>query len=65
MPRSTLLRAYLKKWKTEVGVFFEGVGAGLVGRGDRGHRAEAPGLPPGTAGVGLREPDMGGVGDAL
>ena len=65
MPRSTLLRAYLKKWKTEVGVFFEGVGPDSSDE-EIAAIAEAPGLPPGAAGVSLREPPpWAAVGDAL
>ena len=46
-----VLRAYLKRWKAEVGVFFDGVGPDsseeeLLGRG-----LQAPGVP-----AGLRRP---------
>ena len=41
-----LLRAYLKRWKAEVGVFFDGVSADSPARRRRAHRAPAPRLPP-------------------
>ena len=41
-----LLRAYLKRWKFEVGMFFGGVGPGLARRRATSHRSGSPGLPP-------------------
>ena len=40
-----LLRAYLRNWKFEVGVFFDGVGPRRQRRAAAGHRARLPGLP--------------------
>ena len=37
-----MLRAYLKRWKAEVGVFFEGVGADSPDEELRAHRARLP-----------------------
>ena len=37
-----VLRAYLRRWKAEVGVFFDGVGPGLLRRRAAPHRAPAP-----------------------
>ena len=40
-----LLRAYLKRWRMEVGVFFGGVGPDSPRRGAPAHRAGPPRLP--------------------
>ena len=43
--KAPVLRAYLKRWKFEVGVFFDGVGPGLLGAGAARGRAQASGVP--------------------
>ena len=43
--KDAVLRAYLAKWKMEVGVFFDGVSAGLTRRGSGPHRPPPPGVP--------------------
>ena len=43
--RPPLLRAYLEKWKWEVGAFFDGVGPDSIRRGAAPHRPGPPGLP--------------------
>ncbi len=41
-----VLRAYLRRWKAEVGVFFQGVGTGRHRRRAGGHRPPPPGVRP-------------------
>ena len=41
-----VLRAYLRRWKLEVGQFFDGVDADSIRRGAARHRPEPPGVPP-------------------
>ena len=42
--KPAVLRAYLKRWKFEVGVFFDGVGPEFLGAGDARSGAQASGF---------------------
>ena len=44
--RAEILRAYLRRWKFEVGMFFEGVGPDSTRRRVRSHRRATPGVRP-------------------
>ncbi len=53
--KTPILRAYLKRWKFEVGMFFDGVGPDVPGGGVPPDRTGSPGLPDHTWLTGARE----------
>ena len=59
--RSPILRAYLKRWKAEVGVFFDGVGPDSSDDELHAHRTQPPGL---RAHRGLNRPTPKSLGSA-